>query len=437
MTTQTPFRRAAIVSTGSEILQGLYADTNARLLAEHLSALGIGVTAVAAAPDDPAQFEATLRFAASQSDLVVVSGGLGPTEDDVNRDVFARVFGAPLVLDPTAVEKMRARFAARGRTMNERNIVQAMVPAGCTVFQNEWGTAPGYFLPPAAERGVSEPGVPAAGLIALPGPPREMAPMLEACALPILRGRAAGEAFVLTRTVHTFGVPESDLNEQTRDLFRSHPDVTYTILAKGYGVDFRITARAATRGEAEALVNRFDATTRERVGRECVVGADGDTMASVVGAMLRARGATVCTAESCTGGLVAKLLTDIPGSSAYLVQGAVTYANEAKVRMLGVGRDTLAAHGAVSAEVAREMAAGARASAGTDYALALTGIAGPDGGTPEKPVGLVFLALAAADGVRVVRQVWLGDREQIRTWAALAALDLLRKKLAAEEIPGS
>jgi nicotinamide-nucleotide amidase len=435
------FRTVALVSTGTEILQGLYPDTNASFLAGRLSGLGLEVTLVAASSDDQAQLETTLRHAATRADLVICTGGLGPTADDVNRDVFARVFDVPLVTDDEAIRMMTARFAHRGRPMPERNLVQALVPRGATVFQNQWGTAPGYFLPSADERAIPFPDDPAAAgprstaLIAMPGPPSEMRPMFEACALPIIAERAAGAAFVKTLTLHTYGRPESELGEQTGDLFGADPRVVLGILAKTYGVDFRITARSSSSEEMEQLIAAtLDELTR-RVGRSCIYGLDAETMATATAALLRRTERTVATAESCTGGLVAKLLTDIAGSSDYFIQGAVTYTNKSKHTMLGVRAATLEAHGAVSAETAAEMAEGARKASGAWYGIALTGIAGPTGGTDEKPVGLVYIGLAHADAtsphVRCCR--FVGSRETIRNHAALTALDMIRSDILAGE----
>lgn len=384
-----------------------------------------------AAPDEAAPTEAALRFAASVADVVVCTGGLGPTEDDVNREVFAAVFGCRLVTDARALEMMRERFAARGHaSMPEHNARQALVPEGATVFQNRWGTAPGYFLPPAAERGVAaEGGTVAAALVALPGPPREMMPMFESDAEPLLRARSAGAGFVRTRTLHTFGRPESSINACTRDLFRRDPGVIFTLLAKPYGVDIRITARGATPEEMIDRLDRFERLVVERVGEEDLYGRDEETLQAVAGRMLLERGESVATAESCTGGLLAKLLTDQSGSSAWFGQGWVTYSNEAKERLLGVGRETLERFGAVSRETAREMALRARELSGAAYALSITGIAGPTGGTPEKPVGLVYIGLADRDGVVVSEQRFLSDRDHNRLLSALTALDMLRRRL--------
>lgn len=418
--------RVAIISTGSEILQGLYADTNARYLSEQLSALGGEVVLIAAAPDSADELRRILEYAVGRADLVICSGGLGPTADDVNREVFAEVWRVNLVRNEQAVEMMRERFRARGREMPPANEVQGMVPAGAIVLQNQWGTAPGFFL----SAGAGGPGAPECALLALPGPPKELIPMFETLALPLLRERIGGAVVVRTRTIHTYGRPESELGALTRDLFRRDPAVGFTILAKTYGVDFRVTVRGKDRNSVDALLAQYEYETLQRVGRECVYGFDDDTMASAVAGLLIASGVTVTVAESCTGGLVAKLLTDTPGSSAYLRQAVVTYANEAKEALLGVRPETLRLHGAVSEACAREMAEGARrAAGGPDYALAITGIAGPTGGSAQKPVGLVYVALASDRPTVCIERRFLDDRDQIRLHAALTALDLLRRTL--------
>lgn len=414
-----PFRRAAVLSTGTEIVQGLYADTNAQFLASQLTALGIGVVMTAAVPDDPAQLENILRSVMQQADLVVCSGGLGPTEDDINRGVFAKVLGAELVRDEEAAGRMRARFAARGYgKMPESNEIQAMIPAGAVVLQNDWGTAPGFF----AESGEL-------ALLALPGPPKEMAPMFTERALPLLRERTCGETCVVTRTVHTFGRPESDLNEKTRELFHRDPKVAFTILARNFGVDFRIVARGSSRGETAALIQEFEDRVRDCVGAQDVFGADEETIESVVAGLLLSCGQTVSAAESCTGGLVAKMLTDTPGSSAYLHQSFVTYSDYAKQLVLGVKGSTLAEFGAVSKQTAHEMAENVRVLSKADWGIGITGIAGPSGATAEKPVGLTFIALACSKGVWAERFRFLGSREQNRAQTAMWALNMLRKAL--------
>lgn len=420
---------AAIISTGTEILQGLYADTNARWLAEQLSAEGIEVRLSAAAPDDAEEIESLLRYAAQRADLVICSGGLGPTADDVNREVFARVFGVALVQDERAVTMMRERFARRGREMPENNLVQALVPEGAIVLYNEWGTAPGFFIPPAEERGSGHVHAPSCALLALPGPPRELYAMFRELALPLLRERIGARRYVLKRVIHTFGAPESEVGQYVHDLFATTADYAYTMLAKPHGIDIRIVVRASTLEEATQRLNELEKETRRRVPPELIYGYDEETLPAVVAKMLTNHHIRLAVAESCTGGLVSKLLTDIPGSSAFFVQGLVTYANEAKMRLLGVHPTTLEKHGAVSEHTARAMAEGARQIADADYALAITGIAGPSGGTAEKPVGLTYIALADRANTNVQRFVFGGDREFNRMFAALTALNWLRLKL--------
>lgn len=377
---------------------------------------------ITAAPDDIGQVEAALRFAASAADLVVCSGGLGPTEDDVNREAFCRVFGCRLVSDEQALKMMQERFTRRrAGPMPAQNRCQALVPEHATVLYNEWGTAPGFLLLPREGA--------ASALLALPGPPREMKPMFETLAEPLLRQLASGCGFVQTRTFHTFGLPESTVNERMRSLFRRDPRVAVTILAKQYGVDLRVTARGASPEEMKSLLGEYQALLKEQVGPLEVYGADEDTLPSVVAQLLIRHRKSVAVAESCTGGLLSKLLTDVPGSSGYFPAGFVTYANMAKQEVLGVSRGVLETHGAVSRQVARQMAAGAREKAGTDYALAVTGVAGPGGGTPQKPVGLVYIAIATAQKVQCGRWMFLADREQNRLLSSLTALDLLRRKL--------
>lgn len=422
------FKRAAIISTGTEILQGLYMDSNARWLAEQVNRLGIEVVLILASPDDGSHVENALRFACSQADLVICTGGLGPTVDDVNRDVFARVFSAPLTEDARAVEMMFERFKARGRVMPTSNNVQALVPTGCTVFHNDWGTAPGYFLPPASERGVTSCCSDCA-LIALPGPPREMAPMFAKYAEAILAERSGGLGFVRTLTIHTVGRAESDVNEHTADLFSRNPDVTFTLLAKGYGVDARVTARATSQSQMDALLAEYRDLVSSRIGRDDIYGIDDDMLNVVVARQLTEQKRTICVAESCTGGLINKMLTDIPGSSDFLKHGFVTYSNEAKSRWLGVRPNSLKQFGAVSEKVAREMAEGARRAGEADIGLAVTGVAGPTGGTPDKPVGLIWVAVASDRATQAAQFRFLGDREGNRTLAATAALNLVRKTL--------
>ncbi|MCX7624778.1 MAG: CinA family nicotinamide mononucleotide deamidase-related protein, partial [Candidatus Sumerlaeaceae bacterium] len=354
--------------------------------------------------------------------------GLGPTADDVNRDVFAKVFRTALIHDAKAEAMMRERFARRGRTMPESNLVQARVPEGAVILHNEWGTAPGFFLAHRLDDPENQVATPCA-LLALPGPPRELYPMFREKALPILRPYFAGNRYVLTRVLHTFGALESELGQCVKDLFASEPDYTFTMLAKPHGVDIRIVVRAATRQQAEQRLAEIEEETRRRISPELIYGVDEETLPLVVARALSFHKATLVTAESCTGGLIAKLLTDIAGSSAFFLRGYVTYSNQAKVELLGVSSKTLEEKGAVSAETAEQMARGAKKAANADYALAVTGIAGPTGGSAEKPVGLTYIALAQGEDVSVRRYVFPGDRDFNRTFAALTALNWLRLEL--------
>jgi len=417
---------AAVISTGTELLQGLYADTNARWLAEQLCAEGVEVRLIAAAPDDGNELEALLRYAGARVDLIVCSGGLGPTGDDVNRDVFARVFAAPLERDERVVAMMRERFARRHISMPESNLVQALVPRGAAVLYNDWGTAPGFFLPPAPERLAAACDVPPCALLALPGPPPELMPMFRERALPLLRPRLAGRRYVAVRVLHTLGAPESELGQYVHDLFVTSADVAYTMLSKPHGVDIRILVRGSDAGEVHRRLAELEQETRRRIPPEIIYGRDDETLPHIVADLLTRKQFTLATAESCTGGLIAKLLTDIAGSSAFFTQGFLTYSNQAKVRMLGVAPRTIERYGAVSEETAWEMARGALRRAGTDYAIATTGIAGPTGGAPDKPVGLVYVGLARQDHTEVRRFIFAGNREFNRTFTALTALNWLR-----------
>lgn len=422
------FRTAAIVSTGTEILQGMYPDTNAQWLAQQLCALGLRVVAMTQAPDTPAGVDAALRFAASRADLVVCSGGLGPTLDDVNREVFAHAGGANLVFDAKVLSMIHERFSARGRAVPAGNDCQAWVPEGATIFYNDWGTAPGWFLPSIAERNLENPQAVTAAILALPGPPMELQPMFARWALPLLRGRVSGGAQVVrTRTLHIYGYAESVIGTCVAPFFNMRDDVVFTILVRPMGIDLRLTANAASEAQCDAIIADVEAQVCAAVPDDAVFGADSDTLAQVVGELLIAKNLTVTTAESCTGGLIAKMLTDTPGSSAYFKEGCVAYENSVKENRLGVRPETLATYGAVSEETACEMAEGARRKTGADYAVAATGIAGPDGATDGKSVGLVYVAVAGPSGTQVLRHVFLFDREGNRTHAALSALALLRK----------
>jgi nicotinamide-nucleotide amidase len=411
-------RETWILSCGTELTLGQTVDTNAAWLAGQLAALGYRSVRHVTLPDDAVALRETLLQAAAVCDVVLLTGGLGPTVDDVTREALAAAAGVPLEVHPPSLEQMRAFFAARGREMPARNAVQAQIPLGATALPNTCGTAPGIGLRIGGK-----------ACYALPGVPFEMRAMFVQCVAPELRGTAAGE-ILLCRELHTFGLGESDLGVRIEDLMRRgrNPEVGTT--AQFGQVDIRINAAAPTHADAEALLDQTEAELRHRLGA-VVFGREADTLASVVGTLLLAQAWKLSTAESCTGGLIGHLLTDVPGASRYYVGGVVAYANEAKADALGVDRTALAAHGAVSEVVAREMAVGAARGFHTECAVAVTGIAGPDGGTAQKPVGLVYIGLHTPAGTSVCEYRFGPDapRDVIRLRAARTALNLLRLAL--------
>lgn len=426
---------AGILSTGSEILEGLYADTNAQWLSARLTEMGMRVLRHMAAPDRADDVADAIEFLAARCDVVVMTGGLGPTEDDLTRQAVCRAFGRDLQHDDKAWRMIERRYAHRGTAPPASNRVQCLVPQGARVLYNRWGTAPGF----AIEDG------PGPWFAALPGPPREMRPMFDTYLRDDLAARFGGGLRTRIATMHTFGISESALNETMRDLFdelRGHPTEAIAFLAGKARVDVRLVVRAASddalRRRTDALVRRV----RRRAPGECIYGRDDETLEGVVGKLLRRHGLTLALAESCTGGLVAKRLTDLPGSSKFLLESCVTYSNEAKVKRLGVRRASLERHGAVSEQTAREMARGALKRSRADIAVAVTGIAGPGGGSRHKPVGTVWYAIAwrparlgdaAAQAGEVrceaVRTGFRSGRELVRLYASHRALDLVRRCL--------
>jgi len=412
-----------IVSTGSEITQGLYADTNAQRLSRLLLERGFKVIGHAAAPDDPALIRKAIADAMPGIDLIVMTGGLGPTEDDVNRDVIAELLGLELVRDTRAEEMLRKRFATRNIPMPERNVVQAMLPAGCVPLYNHWGTAPGFFI----AAGGTHP-----ALLALPGPSSEWKPMIEAALQDELAGQFPGRPIRATHTMHVAMIAESVVNQALRDLFTWDRRVELGLLAHRGNIRIRLIATESTAEAARALINQLRALILERIPAELIhtEGPETATPAAAALDMLRRQGRRLAIAESCTGGGIAQAITDVPGCSDVFAAGWVTYCNEAKTRDLGVPAALIDTHGAVSEEVALAMACGARQRAGADVALSVTGIAGPAGGTPEKPVGTVWFGCASAERAIARRYQFSGDRDAIREWSVNQGLELLRRFIA-------
>jgi nicotinamide-nucleotide amidase len=414
-----PLTRAAIAAVGSELLTPLRIDTNSLFITEQLNRLGIEVVVKAVVGDDRAELSRLLSTLLDRADLVVVSGGLGPTDDDVTREVAADVLGCALVEDTSITARLRARFAARfPGPMPEINRRQAMVPEGARAIDNTHGSAPGLWL----ERGDQV-------VLLLPGPPRELQPMLRALAGGSLRERAAGVALI-RRIVRIAGRIESQAEEVLRPLYREWDrlpqPVSATILAALGQIELHLSARAPVRSDAEQVVAQAVAQVAGVFG-EVVFSVDGQPLEQVVGEMLAGRGMTIGVAESCTGGLITSRLTDVPGSSRYVDRAVVTYTNAAKMELLGVPAELIAAHGAVSEAVALAMADGIRARARVDVGVAVTGIAGPGGGSDEKPVGTVAVAAMTAGATRSRVFRFLGEREQVKFQASLAALDMVRR----------
>lgn len=406
--------RAGIITIGSELTSGTRLDTNTQWLAKRMPALGVEPWIHRSVPDHLDAIVKALAETAADVQTIVCTGGLGPTTDDLTRDAVAKLLGVPLDLHPPTIEMIQARFAAFGRTMTPSNRRQAEFPRGCRILETEVGTAPGFV--------VQHRGVP---ITCVPGVPREMRWMWERYVAPDLR--ALGGAARVERVFRVVGVAESVIGERL------------VVLEKEPGVEVRycvedlagtIEVRVLVDGPA-ARADDLERRAHDLVGAHHVCSTGERSLAQGLGELLLARKLTFASAESCTGGRVAAALTAIPGISASFLEGLVTYSNEAKTRLLGVPADLIAAQGAVSEEVARAMARGVRERAGADVGVATTGIAGPGGGSAEKPVGLVHLAVALKDGrVEHARRIYPGDRDQIQARATAGALDLVRCTLA-------
>lgn len=412
-------RTASILAVGSELLGTTRLDTNSLFLTGELEGIGIRVVRKACAGDGWDDLLAELRFALDRAPLLVVTGGLGPTEDDRTKEAVAHLLGRRLLRDEAILEGLRERWRRRGREMPDVNAKQADIVEGALVLHNRYGTAPGYLVE-------SEGKV----VVLLPGVPREMKGLWTDLVRPRL-ARGGTQEGVHRRVLKVVGLGESAVEELVRPVYERHRGHDVTILAAAPGeVQLHFSARGPAR-DASISLDAIEADFRDAVGA-ALFGRDEETLEGVVGALLREAGKTLALAESCTGGLVSARVTEVPGSSAWYLGGVVAYADAAKVGLLGVSRETLAAHGAVSGETAREMAEGARRRLGASAGLAVTGIAGPTGGTPEKPVGTVHVALDADDGTRLHERLSLpGDRSMVRRWTASAALAMIRAWLGA------
>ncbi len=405
-----------ILSIGTELTMGQTIDTNAAWLSGQLAGLGIPCEQHVTVSDDLEPIRRAIASAGRDADLVLITGGLGPTDDDLTRQALADAMGVELQFHQESFDRIAEFFSSRNRAMSPANRVQAMFPVGATPIENTCGTAPGIHVRLNQSK-----------VYVMPGVPREMKTMFSRDILPHLRTLGGGRACV-QRLIRTYGGAEAEIGEKIADLMKRGRNPTVGTSAADMIISIRINALAGTPDEAARLAEADAAEVKSRLDA-WVFGENDDTLQGAVGRTLIESGKTISTAESCTGGLIAKRLTDVSGSSAYLLQGFVTYSNQAKHKLLGVPMELIDRHGAVSAEVARAMAEGCRKVSGTDFAIAVTGVAGPTGGTPAKPVGLVYIGLADANATDV-REIRMGDhltREEIRDRTAKVALGMLRR----------
>ncbi len=411
---------AEIIAVGTELLLGQIVNTNAQFLGRELAALGIGLYYQTVVGDNPERLAEVVGQALGRASVVILTGGLGPTADDLTRETVAQAMGRELRFDEDVWAVIAARMQRFGRQIPENNKRQAMVPAGASVLPNPNGTAPGLAIA-EGERLV----------VMLPGPPREMQPMFLAEVRPRLV-RMAGASVIHSRSLRVIGVGESALAERIADLIEQQGNPTIALYAKLGEVEVRLTAKATDTAAASELIAPIEAEMRARLG-QAVYGSDEETLPAALGKLLLRRGYRLALAESCTGGLIGSMITSVAGSSDYFERGFITYSNLAKEQMLAVPADLIAAHGAVSQECAASMAIGARTASGAEVTIAVTGIAGPDGGTAEKPVGTVFVAVDTPAGVHVERLALTGNRQSIQERSAKTAINLARLRLLAEQ----
>ncbi|HHX77006.1 MAG TPA: competence/damage-inducible protein A [Firmicutes bacterium] len=407
--------KGEIIAVGTELLLGQIVNTDASFLAAELAGLGISVYYQTAVGDNRQRIKEVFRLALERSELIVFSGGLGPTEDDLTKETVAETLGLSMVLHEEWAEHLRSIYLLRGTPMPANNLKQAYIPETALLLPNENGTAPGIYLEKEGKT-----------VVLLPGPLEELKPMFRDKAVPLLRKKTAAKAIV-SRVLKLAGISEALAAEKLAAHFEG-ANPTVAPLVGSFEVHLRITARGNTRKEAEELIAVKEREIREVVG-SYIYGQDSDTFAGVIGSALLARGKTLVVAESCTGGRLADLITNTPGSSCYFLGGYTVYSEELKNKALGVEKKILAGYGAVSAETAAAMAKNAREKAGADYALAVTGLAGPDGGSPEKPVGLVYIGMAGGGFVKAQKFYFRGNREKIKGRAAFEALNMLWQEL--------
>jgi nicotinamide-nucleotide amidase len=406
---------AEIVSVGTELLLGDTVDTNAAALGRVFAASGLAHYHRQTVGDNPTRLREALELAFARSDLVVTIGGLGPTSDDITREVVAQTLGLELIEDSGILERLKAMFRSRGRAWVETNAKQAQRPAEAAILDNPNGTAPGLYIPVGDKVA-----------ILMPGPPSEFLPMLENEVAPILARLGSGQV-IASRVLRLVGIGESQVEADLGDLMDgSNPSLAP--YAKTWEVHLRLTAHADTRSGALALIAPLEAEVRERLG-EHIYGVDDEELEDVVVDLLTRRNETLAVAESCTGGGLGERLTRVSGSGEAFLGGVISYANTAKINLLGVVPEDLAEYGAVSEQVAREMARGARERLHATYGIGITGVAGPGGGTAEKPVGLVWIGVSGPEGTHAVEHRFGGQRQTVRARSQTAALTMLWRVL--------
>ena len=412
---------AELVAVGTELLLGDIANTDAQMISQGLSQLGITVHYHTVVGDNPERLREALAVAKGRANIIITTGGLGPTYDDLTKQTLAEAFGKALFFHEPSAQRIRDYFHHNGKNeVPEHSMQQAMLPEGCTVFENDWGTAPGCAF---VAEGIH--------VLMLPGPPRECTPMFQTGAMDYLK--KLSDATIFSRTIRIFGLGEPAVEAKLRDTMEEMENPTLAPYAKDGEVMLRVTAKAKTQAEAEQMVEPVMHMVADALG-DTVYGFDVPSMEAVVFDLMKERGLTLAAAESCTGGLLAKRFTDLPGASAVFLGSVVSYSASAKEKVLGVPADVIAAQGTVSEETARRMAEGARALLGADLAISITGVAGPEPDEKNQPVGLVYTALATKDGT-FVRKVHTGrDRSWVRIMAAHHGFDMARRYLTGKEV---
>lgn len=403
-----------IVTTGSELLLGQIINTNSAYMAAGLNAIGFDVVYQTTVGDNRKRMCSVLEQALSRADIVITSGGLGPTQGDITKEVCAGIFGRKLYLHEESLDRIKAHFQHIQKEMADNNVRQAMIPEGAVVFKNYAGTAPGVALEDNGRL-----------LVNLPGPPSEMKDMFERSLKPYLEEKYGFDSVIVSRVLDTFGIGESSLETLIRDLILAQQNPTLALLVRPSGVIIRITAKAPTKQEADELISQMEQEIRARLDKY-IYAVDDEDMEDIVGRQLLQRQLTIACAESCTGGLLTSRLTDVSGSSAYVKGAIVSYTNEMKHRELGVSEELLASQGAVCEAVAAAMAEGVALKTGADIGVGITGIAGPGGASDEKPVGLVYIAVAGREGTIVKKNIFTGRRKQIKYKTTQTALDMVR-----------